>query len=110
VQIGSFAIEASDLSSRMTAALEKTISTIDRKQPLHGFYHHFYVLIYHVHILEFIHDIGAHPGSVNTWNAAGNYYFEHDSTKAEAAYNRAIALDRRRLCKPWNATPDAKKG
>lgn len=98
VEVGGVKMKASDLSSKMTAALENAISTIERKlsdtaaarflpSSLDS------DIAHQIHILELIHDMG-HPGSVNAWNAAGNYYFEHDSTKAERAFNKAIEQDK----------------
>ncbi|MGI0014936.1 MAG: tetratricopeptide repeat protein, partial [Nitrososphaera sp.] len=98
VEVGGVKMKASDLSLRMTAVLENTISTIERKLPqtparflpssLSS------DIAHHVRILEFIDVIGAHPGNVDVWNAAGDYYFAHDSTKAEIAYNKAIEQDK----------------
>lgn len=95
VQIGSITVEASDLSAKMTAALENTINSIERKIPpaLAARFLPSSVgsdIAYDIHVVEYLNSVAAYPGNTNTWNAVGNYYFAHDLSKAENAYNKAI--------------------
>jgi tetratricopeptide (TPR) repeat protein len=99
VDIRGVKIEASDLGSRITAALDSAINTIERQLPRTIAARYLpsslsLDIAHDVHILEFLDDIGAHSGNVNAWNAAGNYHFEHNVAKAEDAYKRAIKLDK----------------